>query len=387
MACKEKQIKTEYDLDSLRAINIVSPSEETAKKCKYRWDNVAKPLDGLGDFEDIICKIGAIKGRDDFNLSKKALLIMCADNGIVKEGVSQSDSSVTLSVAKNMLRGKSSAAVMAKKNDIDVFVADVGIDSDEVLEGIIDKKVRRGSRNFLLEPAMTEEETLKAINIGINLVRECKEKNYDILLTGEMGIGNTTTSTAVASAILSKTELLESNTKTHRDYFEAINVDMLVDTITGRGAGLDDKKLEKKKSIIKEAIKKYSLKDADAFKILMTAGGYDIAALTGVCIGGAIYDIPIVLDGVITMAAALAAEKIVPGVKDYLTASHYGKEIASKLIAERLELKPVINADMALGEGTGAIMMISLLEDAIEVYKNAAVFSEISVDNYVRSDK
>ena len=122
MACKEKQIKTEYDLDSLRAINIVSPSEETAKKCKYRWDNVAKPLDGLGDFEDIICKIGAIKGRDDFNLSKKALLIMCADNGIVKEGVSQSDSSVTLSVAKNMLKGKSSAAVMAKRNDIDVFV-------------------------------------------------------------------------------------------------------------------------------------------------------------------------------------------------------------------------------------------------------------------------
>ena len=303
MACKAKQIKTEYDLDSLHAINIVSPSEETAKKCKDRWDNVAKPLDGLGDFEDIICKIGAIKGRDDFNLSKKALLIMCADNGIVKEGVSQSDSSVTLSVAKNMLRGKSSAAVMAKKNDIDVFVADVGIDSDEVLEGIIDKKVRRGSRDFLLEPAMTEEETLKAINIGINLVRECKEKNYDILLTGEMGIGNTTTSTAVASAILSKTELLESNTKTHRDYFEAKNVDMLVDTITGRGAGLDDKKLEKKKSIIKEAIKKYSLKDADAFKILMTVGGYDIAALTGVCIGGAIYDIPIVLDGVITMAA------------------------------------------------------------------------------------
>lgn len=387
MACKADQIKTEYDLNTLQAITIVSPSKEIAKKCKDKWDNVAKPLDGLGDFEDIICRIGAIKGSDDFNLSKKALLIMCADNGIVKEGVSQSDSAVTLSVAKNMLKGKSSAAVMAKKNDIDVFVTDVGIDSDEVLDGIIYKKIRRGSRDFLKESAMSEEETLKAINIGINLVRECREKDYDILLTGEMGIGNTTTSTAVAAAILSKTKVLGKDERTDREFLETTNSDLLVDSITGRGAGLDDEKLEKKKKIIKEAIKKYSLKNADAFKILSTVGGYDIAALAGVCIGGAIYDIPIVLDGVITMCAGLAAEELVPGVKNYLIASHMGKEKASKIIAERLSLKPVINADMALGEGTGAVMMISLLEDAMEVYKNAAVFSDISVDNYVRSSK
>ena len=363
MACKAEQIKTEYDLNTLQAITIVSPSKEIAKKCKDKWDNVAKPLDGLGDFEDIICRIGAIKGSDDFNLSKKALLIMCADNGIVKEGVSQSDSAVTLSVAKNMLKGKSSAAVMAKKNDIDVFVTDVGIDSDEVLDGIIYNKIRRGSRDFLIEPAMSEEETLKAINIGINLVRECREKDYDILLTGEMGIGNTTTSTAVAAAILSKTKTLGKDERTDREFLETTNSDLLVDSITGRGAGLDDEKLEKKKKIIKEAIKKYSLKNADAFKILSTVGGYDIAALAGVCIGGAIYDIPIVLDGVITMCAGLAAEEIVPGVKNYLFASHMGKEKASKIIAERLDLKPVINADMALGEGTGAVMMISLLEE------------------------
>ena len=288
MECLTKQALTEY--------KIAAPDESIRAKIKAHWDDVAKPLDGMGDFEDLICKIGTIQNSEDVKLDKKALLIMCSDNGIVKEGVSQSDSSVTLSVAKNMLKGRSSVAVMAEKNGIDMFVYDVGIDTDEEPGGIINAKIRKGTNDFYLEPAMSEEETLKAINLGINLVKEYRDKNYDIILTGEMGIGNTTTSAAVCSAIFEGDE---------------------TDKLTGRGAGLDDEKFLNKKRIIRESIEKYSLKSADAFTVLKTVGGLDIAALTGICIGGAIYGVPVVLDGVITMTAGLVAEKICPGVKEY----------------------------------------------------------------------
>jgi len=365
MECLKKQTLTEYSLNSLRAIRVSSPDEEYKNRVKKHWDDVAKPLDGMGDFEDLICKIGAIQRREDVKLDKKALLIMCADNGIVKEGVSQSDSSVTLSVARNMARGKSSVAVMAQKNGIDVFVYDVGIDTGEEFEGIINAKIRKGTNDFYKEPAMSEEETLKAINLGINLVKECVDKSYDIILTGEMGIGNTTTSAAVCWS------LLEGD----------------ICKFTGRGAGLDDEKFLNKKRIIRESIEKYSLKSADAFRILKTVGGFDIASLTGICIGGAIYGIPVVLDGVITMTAGLVAEKLCPGVKEYLILSHKGKEPASQMISDKLGLKPVIDSNMALGEGTGAVMMVSLLGDALCVYNNAARFSEIAVENYERYNR
>ena len=358
MECLTKQALTEY--------KIAAPDESIRAKIKAHWDDVAKPLDGMGDFEDLICKIGAIQNSEDVKLDKKALLIMCSDNGIVKEGVSQSDSSVTLSVAKNMLKGRSSVAVMAEKNGIDMFVYDVGIDADEEPEGIINAKIRKGTNDFYIEPAMSEEETLKAINLGTNLVKEYRDKNYDIILTGEMGIGNTTTSAAVCSAIFEGDE---------------------TDKLTGRGAGLDDEKFFNKKRIIRESIEKYSLKTADAFTILSTVGGFDIATLTGICLGGAMYSVPVVLDGVITMAAGLVAEKICPGVKDYLILSHKGKEPASQMISDKLGLKPVIDSNMALGEGTGAVMMVSLLGDALCVYNNAARFSDISVDNYERYNR
>ena len=379
MECLTKQDLTEY--------KIAAIDESIRAKVKAHWDDVAKPLDGMGDFEELICRIGAIQKSEDVKLDKKALLIMCSDNGIVKEGVSQSDSSVTLSVAKNMLKGKSSVAVMAEKNGIDVFVYDVGIDSDEEPEGIINAKIKKGTNDFYIEPAMSEEETLKAINFGINLVKEYRDKNYDIILTGEMGIGNTTTSAAVCSAIF-EGDIYKLERAFNSGYiYDNIDTELLTDKLTGRGAGLDDEKFFNKKRIIRESIEKYSLKTADAFTILATVGGFDIAALTGVCMGGAIYGVPVVLDGVITMTAGLVAEKICPGVKEYLILSHKGKEPASEMISDALGLKPVIDGDMALGEGTGAVMMLSLLGDALCVYNNAARFSEIAVENYIRLSK
>ena len=363
MQCSEKLQLNNLDLQTLQNLPVIAPDKNVYKEAKKHFDNVAKPLDGLGDLEDIVARIASVKGKTDVSVSKRALVIMSADNGIVEEGVTQSEKDVTLKVIKNILKGKSSAAVMAKNINADCFTFDVGIDTDEKLEGLIDKKIRYGSRNFLKEKAMTKEEVLKAINLGIETAYELKEKGYELLVLGEMGIGNTTTSSAICASLL-KLDAKE---------------------VTGRGAGLSDAGLDRKINVINEAVWKYDLYNADALTVLESVGGYDIAALAGVCIGGAIYGIPVVLDGVITQAAALVAVRIVPGVKDYLFASHKGREKASSLILNELGLHPVIDARLALGEGTGGLMFVSLLDNALCVYSDAARFEELKMEEYKRN--
>ena len=358
--------QSEYkDINALKAVKIQTPDPSVREAAMRIWDDVAKPLDGMGDFEVIISRIAAIKGSADFTLDRKAHIIMIADNGIVEEGVSQSGSEVTLSVAGNMVRGKSSVAVMAENRGIKTFIYDVGMKCDNPPEGCINAKVNRGTANFRIKKAMTAEEAMQAIMCGMDAVSACAKEGYDIISCGEMGIGNTTTSAAVCASLLKADS----------------------DIVTGRGAGLDNRKLQVKKQIIREAVKKYDLYNADAFDVLCAVGGYDIAALAGVCIGGALYRMPVVLDGVITMTAALLADRIIPGIRDYLILSHMGKEPASRLIADELKLKAVIDANMALGEGSGAVMMLSLLDDAYCVYTKAARFSDIRLENYVRFSK
>lgn len=346
----------------LTNIHIETPSKTVSQKVKANWDAIAKPLDSMGAFEDIICKIGSILGTDKIDVSKKAVIIMCADNGIVEEGVSQCGQEVTLAVAKSMAKNQSSVGKMASHINADTIPVDIGINSSEEVEGLLNKKVRKGTRNFLKEEAMTSEEALKAISTGIDMVRNCKDKGYKLLATGEMGIGNTTTSSAISAALLG----------------------CKVEDVTGRGAGLSDKGLERKIAVIKEALDKYDLRDKDPFTILRKVGGLDIAGLTGLCIGGALYHVPIVLDGFISMAAGLVAERICPGVKDYLISSHNGKEPAIKLILEELSLKPVIDARLALGEGTGSVMLFSLLDMAMCIYDNQTSFQDIEVEEYQR---
>ena len=288
------------------------------------------------------------------DIHKKGVLIFCADNGIVEEGVTQSGQEVTLAVAKSMARKGSSVCKMAQSIGAETIPVDIGINSEESIPGVLDRKVRPGTRNFLKEPTMTEEETVRAIVTGIKLVQDCKEKGYGLLATGEMGIGNTTTSSAVTAALL-QCEAGE---------------------VTGRGAGLTDQGLTRKQQVVRTALETYDLWHADAFTVLQTVGGLDIAGLTGMCIGGALWHIPIVLDGVISMAAALVAEHLFP--------SHLGKEPAAVKLADALQLSPVIHAGMALGEGTGAVMMFTLLDMAMSIYGQSATFSEIAVEQYKR---
>ena len=360
--------------EELLTLKVPVPDREILGKIKEAWNKVAKPLDGLGKLETMLCRIGAAQDCAVPQVSPRAVIIMCADNGIVEEGVSQSGQEVTLAVACNMGRRKSSVCKMAKIADAEVIAVDIGIHSDERIPGVLDRKICHGTRNFLKEPAMTEREVLQAVETGICLVKECHSKGLKILATGEMGIGNTTTSTAVAAAILG----------------------LPVKEITGKGAGLSESPIRHKAEVIQKGLLTYGFvqqtgkpKDRQAekercLKILQCLGGLDIAGLCGVFIGGALYHVPVVIDGLISAAAALCADGILPGCREYMLASHAGAEPGMKDVLKHLGLSEVIRADLALGEGTGAVMLFPLLDMAMEVFKGSSTFDEIGVEQYKR---
>ena len=344
----------------------MSKYQEIFNQIKHKWDCVAKPLDSMGRFEALTAKIGAIQGTDSPHLDKVALLVFCSDNGIVEEGVSQSGQEVTAICAKNIAAGKSAAGVMAASLGIDLLVIDVGIACQEEIPGVINRKIRAGTRNFIKEAAMTREECQRAIQTGIEFAGECSKK-YDAVCIGEMGIGNTTTSAAVAAGLLR----------------------LGADEVCGRGAGLSDMGLEKKIRSVAAAIEKYDLVDRSAGEILEFVGGFDLAAMAGVCLGAKKYGLPVILDGAISLTAALLSEKIDRGCRDYLIPSHKSREALAGKICAVLgdDFIPVIDGGMALGEGSGAVMMTGLLRTALEVYNGALKFGDSGVAQYQRNAK
>lgn len=346
----------------LEAIQIEMPSDAVRQQMKAAWDSIAKPLDSMGQFETITAQIGAILGTLQPDIRKKAVIVMCADNGIVREGISQSGQEVTAAVAAAMGKRCSSVCKMAAGIGADVLPVDIGINCTEEIPGLIHRKIAHGTRDFLEAPAMTEEETLAAIQTGIEITALCKAQGYSLLATGEMGIGNTTTSSAMVAALTG----------------------CRPEDIIGRGAGLSAAGLLRKHQVITEALRHYNFRKDETLRILSSVGGLDIAGLTGVFIGSAIYQLPVVIDGVISMAAALTAERLKPGVKDYMIPSHKSKEPAAIAIMKELRLQPVIDASLALGEGTGAVMMFALLDMAMMLYNGQTTFSDIAVEQYTR---
>ena len=334
--------------------------KEAVKAAKAHWDRVAKPLNSLGVLEEDICRIAGVKRREEFSLDKKCIVIMCADNGIVAEGVTQTGQDVTAAVAKNMAARRSCVCLMAACAGAEVLPVDVGIAADMTETGILDRKIAWGTRDFLKEPAMTRKEAVKALEVGIEVAGILHEKGCDLAGTGEMGIGNTTTSSAVISVLTG----------------------LDPEVVTGRGAGLDHAGLKRKIEVIKEGIRIHRPDPSDGIDVLSKVGGLDLAGLAGVCIGGAMYHAPVVLDGVITAAAALAAQTICPGVSDYLLASHVSAEPAGKLILERLGLTAAIDGHLCLGEGTGAMAFMPLLDMALEIYEKMSTFEDIHIEEY-----
>ena len=331
---------------------------EAMTAAKQRWDAVAKPLGGLGEFENIIIQIAGILGTHKFTLDKRAVVVICADNGVVAEGVTQTGQEVTAAVANNFQSGKTSVCVMAEKAKADVFAVDMGVATDTV--GTLNRKIARGTQNIAKGAAMTREDAKKAVETGIELVRELKEKGYKIIVTGEMGIGNTTTSAAVSSVLLG----------------------VEPEAVTGRGAGLSESGLKRKIEVIKRAIEVNKPDRNDVIDVISKVGGFDIAGLAGVFLGGAVYRVPVVIDGFISAAAALCAARLCGKCVDFMIASHVSDEPAAEMILAELGKKAVIRAGMRLGEGTGGVMLLPLLDMAFAVYGEMATFEETEIEAY-----
>ncbi len=340
---------------------IVPADARIADICIARFDQVAKPVGSLGKLEELLAKIASITGSVEINIDRKAVVVFCADNGVVRRGVAQCGHEVTTAVAGMLGIGKASVSVMAKSCGAEVFSLDVGM--VDTVKGLRDCKLMHGTNDITESAAMSRETAEKAIMVGIEMVKELKDKGFRLIATGETGMGNTTTSSAVCAVLLNRS----------------------VSDVTGRGAGLDDVGLRRKIAAIEQAITVNRPDPNDSLDILHKLGGLDIAAMTGLFIGGALYRIPIVMDGFISGAAALLAVRLCPDVRDYILPSHESDEPGTRFLMEALGFSPVIQAGMRLGEGTGAVALFPLLDMALAVYRDAATFADIQAEQYKRT--
>ncbi len=335
-------------------------SQEAEREAQERWDGVAKPLHGLGRLEDMLVRIAGIQGTADVDVSRRAILVFCADNGITAQGITQTDSHVTALVADNIAKGKASVNRMCQSSKTDVFAIDMGIRDTIHAPGMISCRIADGTKDFSEEPAMSREEVIRAVDTGIRLVKEFRDRGYTILGTGEMGIGNTTTAGAVAAALL------------HLPARE----------MAGRGAGLSDEGLCRKRNVIDEAVRRYRLWEKPPLEVLACVGGFDIAGMAGAFIGGCMYGIPVVIDGMISAVAALAASMLCERASGCMLASHMSRESCMRPVMERLGLVPLIDASLALGEGTGAALLFPMLDMARQVYRSEETFEKIQIARY-----
>ena len=342
-------------------IQSIHPADpESGKQAVLHWDSLAKPLGSLGLLESSLTRIAALTGTPDIHLDKRTLLVLCADNGVIAQGVSQSDASVTEAVAAALGSGTSTVNYMANSAGCTVLPVDVGMVCRKDLPGVLNRKIRFGTDDITLGPAMSRENCEAMILSGAELVKEQKDAGCDILLLGEMGIGNTTTSAAVACVLLNEKP----------------------ETMVGRGAGLSDAGLIRKTAAIRRAIELNRPDPNDPVDILAKAGGFDLAAMCGICLGAAAYRIPLILDGVITNTAALAAVRLCGDSKDALISSHLSTEPAAALLLNALGLQPLITAGLHLGEGSGAVLALSLLDQAMAVYASGHTFGHLGIDAY-----
>ncbi len=331
---------------------------EAMEASRNHWNSIGKPLYSLGKLEDLVVQLAGITGTAKVDITKKALIPMCADNGVVEEGVTQTGQEVTAIVAENFLTGATTACIMGKQCGVDVFPVDVGIARDTKVRS--DRKVAYGTKNMTKGPAMTREEAIRGIEAGIAMAEELKEKGYQIFATGEMGIGNTTTSSAVASVLLGQP----------------------AEVMTGRGAGLSDEGLARKIDAIHRAIELNRPDPSDALDVLARVGGFDIAGMTGVFLGGAALHVPVVMDGFISCVAALIAVRLCPDAEGYVIASHVSREPAARLILDHMGKDAVIHGDMCVGEGSGAVALFPYLDMGLAVYHSMSTFEEINVEQY-----
>ena len=346
------------ELDAL--VRAVLPLDRGAMTAAEEYQaRLAKPPGSLGRLEEISIQLAGITGRVHNALNKKQLLVFAADNGVVAEGVSSAPQSVTKQQTINLMRGKTGAAVLAKHFGCGLTVCDVGVNADIYESAVLNRKIAYGTQNICTGPAMTREQTLQAILTGAEIARTV---DADVIGVGEMGIGNTTTSSAVLAVLLGTD----------------------VEAVTGRGGGITEESFRKKKAVIRTAIEVNRPDRDDVVGVLSKVGGFDLAAMCGAFLGAAAARRPAVIDGLISAAAALCAVRLCPNVRGYLVPSHASFEIGYRLAMEAMDLHPLFDLGMRLGEGSGCPLAFQVLDAACAVINDMATFDEAGInDDYL----
>lgn len=343
---------------------IKKPDYSLAQEAQGKLDSLTKPQGSLGRLEEIAKQVVIISGNLQPRLKNKVIFTMAADHGVVREGVSAFPKEVTPQMVYNFIRGGAAINVLARHVGARVVVVDMGVGVDlESHPGLIIKKIGYGTKNMALGPAMSKKEAITSIEAGIEVFEAEYNKGIDITGIGDMGIGNTTPSAAIASVLTGKS----------------------VEEITGRGTGVDDAGLARKVTVIKEALKINAPLATDGLDVLSKVGGFEIGGLIGVILAAAAHKIPVVIDGFISAAAALIAYTLKPEVKAYMIAAHRSQEKGHRLMLAHMGLRPLLDLDMRLGEGTGAALGMSIVEASIKILTEMATFQSAGVSD--RTDK
>lgn len=338
-------------------LNKIQPLNETAMNAaRERQARLVKPPGSLGRLEDLSIQIAGITGHVHNHMEKTHLLVFAADNGVVAEGVSSAPQSVTIQQTINLTRAKTGASVLAKHFGCDITVCDVGVNADINEKAVINRKIAYGTQNIAVGPAMTKEQAITAIFTGFELA---VQTDANVLGIGEMGIGNTTTSSAVLAVLL--------------------NAD--IEDVTGRGGGITDESFQKKKAVILQAIAVNNPDRNDVLDVLLKLGGFDLAAMCGAFLGAAASHRPAVIDGFISAVAALCANKLCPLVRGYLIPSHASYEIGYRLAMQAMRLQPMLLLGMRLGEGSGCPLAFQILDAACAVMNDMATFDQADIDD------
>ncbi len=318
-------------------------------------DYCFKPPGSLGKLEDIARQIAGITGKINNTITKKAIVVMMADNGVYKEGVAMYPQDVTRIGADFVTSGRMGVNFLANHAGADIIAVDVGIQVDVDLEGVIDRKVRYGTANFRHEPAMQRKEAIEAIEIGIAITSQAIDDGYNLLGTGEIGIGNTTASSAVLYALTGAS----------------------IEKVVGLGAGLSDEAYEQKKSVVRDAVHLHKPDRDDPLDVLAKVGGLDICGMAGTYLACAARRVPVVADGLISNVAALVALRLEPQVIDCILLSHISCEPGAKLLKEITGLEPMLDMDMRLGEGTGCALSFPIIEAALKMTREMGTFASL----------
>lgn len=331
--------------------------EEGMKQAQARLDNLTKPPGSLGKIEELAVKLAGITGDKFAKVDKKVHILMAGDHGVVEEGVSAFPQEVTVQMVYNFLNEGAAINVLARQAGVKVKIVDMGIAEEIDAEGLIDSKVRAGTGNIAQGPAMSREEAVKSIETGIEIVSDLIAEGANLVGTGEMGIGNTTPSSAILAAVM----------------------DISLEEVVGFGTGIDEKQIINKRNIIARALELNKPDKEDGLDILTKVGGLEIGGMAGVMLGAAAARVPVLVDGLISGAAALIAFKLEPGVKNFLLPSHRSEEPGHIKMCEHLGLEPLLELKMRLGEGTGAILAMNIVEAATRIIREMATFEEAQI--------